>query len=103
MIVVEECLTGFQHGHPLTMNGRGVEQECGSGRAFHFKNLRVIHLVILHQTRMLLAMASFDEIERTAAHICQVHGQLDFSVDLFRSVLIVPGVAVPTMKVTFRR
>ena len=39
MIVVEERLAGFQHGHTLAMNRRGVEQKCGSGGAFHFRGV----------------------------------------------------------------
>src|SRR5712692_3814888 len=103
VIVVENRLPRFQHWHALSMNRRGVEQECSSGRTLHFKNLCVSYFIIFHQAWMLPPMASLDEIERAAAHVGQIHGQLNFFVNFPGVSLIVPGVAVPTMKVTPRR
>src|SRR6266404_1928508 len=48
-------------------------------------------------------MTTLDEVERAGAHVSEINAELDFSVNLCRRRLVVPGVAVPTMKVATGR
>ncbi len=64
---------------------------------------RNLDFVIFHLARMLLPVTALDEIERAGAHVGEIKRQLDFAMDFRRVGLIVPGVAVPAVKVAFRR
>ena len=44
-------------------------------------------------------MTALEVIECAVAHIGEIHGQLNFPVNFFRGSLIVPGIAVPAVKV----
>src|SRR5258708_24790096 len=46
-------------------------------------------------------MTSLDELERSALNVRQIHAELDLSMNSLLDSLIVPGVAMPTMKVVF--
>src|SRR5437870_13524225 len=52
---------------------------------------------------MIFSMTAFDEIEGAAVHVSEVQRQLNFPMNLFRTRLVVPGVAMPAMKVALSR
>src|SRR5882762_7203489 len=106
VISVKDSLAWFEHGDALSMYDRSVEQEGCSRRTRKFdavKHRQFFYLGPFQIVRVMLLVRSFNDIERAAAHICQIHGQLDFAMDLSLDVLVIPHVAVPTVKVAFRR
>src|SRR6267143_4035084 len=105
VVVVKDSLPWFQHGHSLTVCSGSIKQKCRADRSHYFENLRrgdVLDFVVPHWPRMPLSMSTFDVVERATANIGEIKRQFYFSRNLFTG-LIVPGISVPAVKISFRR
>src|ERR1700682_5079769 len=103
VVVAKDSPPRFQHGNSLTVCSGSIEQKCRAGRSQHFENLRrgnVLDFIVAHWPRMLLSMSAFDVVERATANIGEIKSQFYFSRNLYTG-LIVPGVSVPAMKISF--
>src|SRR2546423_2720810 len=106
MINVKDALSRCEQGNALSMHDRSVEQERCAGRTCEFDAVRhrqFLDLCPLQIVWVMSLVSSLDDVERAAAHIGEIHRQLDFAMNFFLDGLVVPHVAVPTVKVAFCR
>src|SRR6476620_10138646 len=86
VVTKEDCLARLKNRDTLSMNRGGVEHKHRSGGTREFDYVGEWQLAdfgLAQIARVLLSVASLDELECTRAHIGKIEAQFDLPVDRF--------------------
>ena len=101
VIVMEHCITGFKNRTALAVNPRCVEQKCGACGSRDLNSLGRREggdLFVTPHAGGILTVCSLDVVERASLDVSEIKRQFHFAGNIADGGLIIPGVAMPTMK-----